>query len=150
MKRTAFTMVELIFVIVVLGVLAAIAIPKLSATRDDARVAKVIKSVSIAVNDIAAYVVARGKVEDDLSLMSNVIGSLVLSSDATLDRPNKAVDFKMGTSTDCIRIQVDEGVGDANLTVVENSTTDRLCKQLQSVFDPTIYNIFLTGARIEH
>lgn len=40
MKRTAFTMIELIFVIVVLGILAAIAIPKFAATRDDAQMAK--------------------------------------------------------------------------------------------------------------
>ncbi|MDD3598096.1 MAG: type II secretion system protein [Sulfuricurvum sp.] len=33
-------MIELIFVIVVLGILAAIAIPKFAATRDDAQVAK--------------------------------------------------------------------------------------------------------------
>ena len=35
----AFTMIELIFVIVVLGILAGIAIPKLAATRDDATLA---------------------------------------------------------------------------------------------------------------
>lgn len=39
MKR-AFTMLELIFVIVVLGILAAIAAPRLFATRDDAIIAK--------------------------------------------------------------------------------------------------------------
>lgn len=40
MKRFAFTMIELVFVIVVLGILAAVAIPRLAATRDDADVAK--------------------------------------------------------------------------------------------------------------
>lgn len=40
MKRFAFTMIELVFVIVVLGILAAIAIPRLGATRDDAQIAK--------------------------------------------------------------------------------------------------------------
>ena len=40
MKRTAFTMIELVFVIVVLGILAAIAVPRLAATRDDAQIAK--------------------------------------------------------------------------------------------------------------
>lgn len=35
----AFTMIELIFVIVVLGILAGVAIPKLTATRDDATLA---------------------------------------------------------------------------------------------------------------
>lgn len=39
-KRNAFTMVELVFVIVILGILAAIAVPRMSATRDDAQVAK--------------------------------------------------------------------------------------------------------------
>ena len=35
----AFTMIELIFVIVVIGILAGVAIPKLAATRDDATLA---------------------------------------------------------------------------------------------------------------
>ena len=38
--KNAFSMIELIFVIVVLGILSAIAIPKFSATRTDAVVAK--------------------------------------------------------------------------------------------------------------
>lgn len=37
--KSAFTMIELVFVIVVLGILAAIAIPKLSGTREDAQIA---------------------------------------------------------------------------------------------------------------
>lgn len=40
MKRFAFTMIELVFVIVVLGILAAIAIPRFAATRNDAQIAK--------------------------------------------------------------------------------------------------------------
>lgn len=39
-NRKAFTMIELIFVIVVLGILAAIAIPRLAVTRDDAQITK--------------------------------------------------------------------------------------------------------------
>ncbi len=38
--KKAFTMVELVFVIVVIGILAAIAVPKFAATRDDAEVSK--------------------------------------------------------------------------------------------------------------
>ncbi len=38
--RRAFTMLELVFVIVILGILAGIAAPKLFATRDDAVIAK--------------------------------------------------------------------------------------------------------------
>jgi general secretion pathway protein G len=39
-SKNAFTMVELVFVIVVLGILAAIAVPKMAATRDDAQITK--------------------------------------------------------------------------------------------------------------
>lgn len=38
--KKGFTMIELIFVIVILGILAAVAIPKFAATRDDAQMTK--------------------------------------------------------------------------------------------------------------
>jgi general secretion pathway protein G len=40
LKKRAFTMIELVFVIVVLGILAAVAIPKFAATRTDAQISK--------------------------------------------------------------------------------------------------------------
>lgn len=39
-SKYAFTMIEMVFVIVVLGILAAIALPRLAATRDDATITK--------------------------------------------------------------------------------------------------------------
>lgn len=39
-SKKAFTMIELIFVIVVIGILSAIAIPRFAATRDDAVITK--------------------------------------------------------------------------------------------------------------
>lgn len=38
--KNAFTMIELVFVIVVLGILAAVAIPRFAVTRQDAAIAK--------------------------------------------------------------------------------------------------------------
>jgi general secretion pathway protein G len=40
LKKEAFTMIELVFVIVVLGILSAIAIPKFAVTRTDAQITK--------------------------------------------------------------------------------------------------------------
>jgi len=40
LKRKAFSMVELVFVIVVIGILASVAIPKFAVTRDDAEITK--------------------------------------------------------------------------------------------------------------
>jgi len=46
LNRKAFTMVELVFVIVIIGILTAIAVPKLVATRDDAIITKAVSTVS--------------------------------------------------------------------------------------------------------
>ena len=59
MKR-GFTMIELIFVIVIIGILAVIAIPKLSATRDDAKIATNLQNLSTCIQDIGAEYTATG------------------------------------------------------------------------------------------
>lgn len=60
MKRAGFTMIELIFVIVILGILAAVAIPKLAATRTDAEIAKMATNAATVVSDFGAGYTARG------------------------------------------------------------------------------------------
>ena len=72
MKRSGFTMIELVFVIVILGILASVAIPKLAATRDDANIAKSTSEISSLVQDIGSYYTAKGNLENNVSKMTNV------------------------------------------------------------------------------
>jgi len=55
-------MIELIFVIVIIGILAAVAIPKLAATRDDALDTKIRANAKTCLSDVVAVYTATGVV----------------------------------------------------------------------------------------
>ena len=105
MKRAGFTMIELIFVIVILGILAAVAIPKLSATRDDAKVSTEVSNLATCVQDAGSEYTADGNISD-INTTSSACKQL-----------------------NCFTISVSDG----NLTVSNNSGGDAYCTQAQTL-----------------
>ena len=59
--KKGFTMIELIFVIVILGILASVAIPRLAATRTDAEISATVANLRTLLNDVASYYAVNGE-----------------------------------------------------------------------------------------
>ena len=114
-KRAGFTMIELIFVIVILGILAAVAIPKLAATRDDAQISKIVTNITTAQGEISGYTLSQGTAPTDeanLTLASNVIklgidtGYVSTSATVTVVGTGRAVRFADDQNNTCATIEV--------------------------------------------
>ena len=126
-------MIELIFVIVILGVLASVAIPRLAATRDDAEVAKAATNLTTAVSDITAYYTAKGHFKSS---------SGAKAGNVTFDKITNALDkngrLMVKGKTECVRValptnQANQNATDAvkiTLTFTEN---DAVCKTLKTL-----------------
>lgn len=148
--RKAFTMVELIFVIVILAILGAVAIPKLNATRNDAINATIAQNIMTGAGEIASYAMSHGQTTADLSLMSHAISSM-MPEQAVVDSGNHKVNFPRGSINDCVSIRVDVGINEENLTMSSgNAGSDSDCLGLQKLIDFTIYPMVLRGKQVDY
>nr|WP_314562790.1 prepilin-type N-terminal cleavage/methylation domain-containing protein [uncultured Campylobacter sp.] len=85
--RYAFTIVELIFVIIILALLAAFALPRLATSRDDANFIQVLSNTKQLMIDVISYNTSQAKISNNIRDMTNVIGSS-LSGNTTINGIN--------------------------------------------------------------
>ena len=125
--KKAFTMIELIFVIVILGILASVAIPRLAATREDAEISAAVANLRTLVSDATAYYTAKGTFD---SATWNQITNVPLSS-ATTKALNTGAKLKAG-GEDCISFQMFEKAGDkpAHIVITKEGSVNNVCKQV--------------------
>lgn len=99
--RKAFTILELVFVIVILGILAAIALPKMSSSKDEAEVSKSLNNLKTLINDISIYTLKKDHLSS-IKTMSNVSG--VENADLSNFNGIKEVNFHVGDDKECLKL----------------------------------------------
>lgn len=131
--KKGFTMIELIFVIVILGILAAVAIPKLAATRDDAEISKTASNIQTLISDLGSYYTSQGEFASDADInkavkkMSNVKTPVKAKDDECLEvRPgnNTTGEIGMTIKTGGLCKQVWGLPGLVDVKALIESTTD--------------------------
>jgi len=154
MKRSGFTMIELIFVIVILGILASVAIPKLTATRDDAKISKIDQNVVTLVQDAASYYTSQGnskwkaattKVSDVTNVpLSTAKDAMTDASDTQI--AGKTFYINADASQNCLKITTTQ---DGNMTISKGEdTAGTVCKQVQTDVASMIKTHSFGGVRI--
>lgn len=140
--KQAFTTLELIFVIVILGILAVVAIPKLAATRDDAEISKSAMNVAMLISDVASYYTAKGNFAsiDEMSTVS-------LDSDNKMKIKNiECVQFSVGNAT-ASDIDHSKGIdiGSPIIKIIPINSTDSICintqKAIKKIIDSSPINV---------
>jgi prepilin-type N-terminal cleavage/methylation domain-containing protein len=147
-KRVAFTLVELVMVIIILGVLSSIAITRLSITKDDAEVVKMIDLINSAKSDIVSKSFSSGEIPVRFGDYSEIIKDLRDSGKMDPDT-HYEVGFKTkdmnGSNLSCIIFKLVHGYKNT-LQIYYNSNPNRgaICEAVKKVVKET--NITLTGS----
>ena len=131
-------MIELIFVIVILGILAAVAIPRLASTRDDAEIVKVGTNMTTIISDLGAFYTSQGKLADNIKEMTNVqLANAATGLEGDLMTAGKAcIHFKATDYDDATKKP-------ATLAVTQGSGKDeKICKK---VYDLASIDAILKG-----
>jgi len=139
--KKAFTMIELIFVIVIIGIIAAVAIPKLAATRDDAAISAIVSNARVAIGDFESFYTSQGNTVWNNQSISKVTKALLETSCNTPVEANTSISPNTFVlcHNDVVCISF-ETTTEGHLIVTDGTeTTEMICEYVKS--DNAIRNV---------
>ena len=131
--KKGFTMIELIFVIVILGILASVAIPRLAATREDAEISAAVANLRTLVSDASAYYTAKGEFGSNTKWSEITNVSLDGATTANAVSSNTATAKLKAGGKDCIGVYLvnKAGTTPAHIVFTKESSATGVCDQVQ-------------------
>lgn len=119
--KSAFSLLELIFAIVILGIIASFAVPKLMDTKDSALISTIKRDINTSINSIQSYYLLNQKIEK-ISDTMNINDTNWIISDLKIQDKNSCLSLEVKTS--------DLGNKTIELTV-DDTKEITICKKLR-------------------
>lgn len=145
--RKAFTILELIFVIVILGILAAIALPRLSSSKDEAEISKALSNLKTTISDLQSYAMKN----DALSFtaaMSNVVE--LENVDLSNFTGEKLVKFKVGNDESCFELVFINNSHSLIFGIASNDNIKALIQNLAQIQNESIKNSLALKTQLQN
>jgi len=116
-NKKAFSLLELIFVIAVLGIIAAISIPKFLNSKTEATINSIKQDITTISTSIQSYYLINNKI-DKISDSVNI-------NESVWNVEDKKVEYKIDESV-CIKIEIVNN----KLNVIINENSSDICKKI--------------------
>lgn len=118
--KSAFSLLELIFAIVILGIIVAFAVPKFMDTKDSALVSTIKGDVNTAINSIQSYYLLNNKIDNITEAMN------ITSTNWNIE------DLKISDKNGCLSLEVNKTKTPVTIDLkVDTTKTSSVCTKIR-------------------
>lgn len=130
--KKAFSLIEIIFVIVILGIVASFAVPKFMDTKDSALVSTLKRDINTAINSIQSYYLLNQKIES-LDEVMNINSANWKVEKLRMSDKNSCLSLELKTTSNNILIDLK----------VDELNDNKVCKKLRdSGIKSKVYEVY--------